>query len=195
MVDNEAAFSGGGVEVTGALTLLRSEVADNSARTGSQVDSTGQVLVINSTVSNEGDGGLLTVAAGRLEAWSSSFVVRDGRRALTVGDEDAEGAEVELRNTLVLGDCSGPVVSGGFVATSDPACVTAPEGTDLPGVVDGRVLDLVLRENGARTRTHALLDVPENQLVDGGASSVGTDQRGVRRPQQAADDVGAFELE
>ena len=62
---------------------------------------------------------------------------------------------------------------------------------DQRGVTDPKLGPL--QDNGGPTNTHALLT--GSPAIDRGSTTLATDQRGVPRPQGAADDVGAFELE
>ena len=62
---------------------------------------------------------------------------------------------------------------------------------DQRGVTDPKLGPL--QDNGGLTQTHALLT--GSPAINRGSTTLATDQRGVSRPQGAADDVGAFELE
>jgi Ca2+-binding RTX toxin-like protein len=75
---------------------------------------------------------------------------------------------VELRVALGSGGISGAP------STSDPQLAA-------------------LAANGGATPTHALGDT--SPAINNGSTDLSTDQRGVSRPQGAADDVGSFEFE
>ena len=62
---------------------------------------------------------------------------------------------------------------------------------DQRGVTDPKLGSL--QNNGGLTKTHALLT--GSPAINKGSTTLAADQRGVSRPQGAADDVGAFELE
>jgi hypothetical protein len=62
---------------------------------------------------------------------------------------------------------------------------------DQRGVTDPKLGSL--QANGGPTKTHALLT--GSPAINKGSTTLATDQRGVSRPQGAADDVGAFELQ
>jgi hypothetical protein len=75
-----------------------------------------------------------------------------------------------------------------------------PSGSDISATSDGTapaalssILDTTLQDNGGDTQTHAL--VAGSPAIDAVQDGPSTDQRGVSRPQGAAFDIGAFELE
>ncbi len=89
------------------------------------------------------------------------------------------------------GDCAGPMTSQGYNLDSDGSCGFYATG-DLTG---NPLLDL-LQLNGGPTETVALLaGSPAIDHIPAGICTVGIDQRGVLRPQGAACDIGAFEVE
>jgi hypothetical protein len=100
----------------------------------------------------------------------------------------------------IIGSCVNPA---GAVAPSSGGNVESPGNTCLfnhqTDQVNVSALDLgldVLADNGGATETHALL--PGSAAIDAGTPDCpppATDQRGVARPQGAACDIGAFELE
>jgi hypothetical protein len=77
-----------------------------------------------------------------------------------------------------------------------------PSGSDIvPSQALAAILDTTLADNGGpstgsgpATLTHALV-AGSPALDAAGDSGLATDQRGITRPQGAADDIGAFELE
>jgi hypothetical protein len=70
-----------------------------------------------------------------------------------------------------------------------------PSGSDIvPSQALAAILDTTLADNGGDTLTHALV-AGSPALDAAGDSGLATDQRGITRPQGAADDIGAFELE
>jgi hypothetical protein len=103
-----------------------------------------------------------------------------------------------LLNTIVAKqlagpDCAGTLTSNGFNLASDNTCqLTQP--SDKPNV--SNPLLGPLQNNGGPTQTHALLpSSPAIDAVTSGCPPPATDQRGVARPQGAACDIGAYELE
>ena len=119
-------------------------------------------------------------------------------------------SQVEMRNSLIAGNKApaGPDILGALTSqgynliqnTQDTTFVPNPaHGTDLLQVASSALwIDPQLRENNGSTQTHALL--PESVAVDRIPLSacrimdISTDQRGVRRPQGVACDIGAYEL-
>jgi CSLREA domain-containing protein len=167
--------------------------------------------------------GLQPVILRQQDVIASSIVVTDLNGSI-VYDEGLDyrvtqiggGAETELMRTptsniadgeLVLVDyayeligdngtttsnCNRPLDSLGYNLTDDDSC-----GFTAPG--DLIVADTMLgplANNGGPTETHALL--AGSPAIDAGrpdCTPPDTDQRGVVRPQGAACDIGAFELE
>jgi hypothetical protein len=109
------------------------------------------------------------------------------------------GEPVIVENSII-GSC---VHLTNVVAPSGGGNVESPGDTclfdDPTDQVNVSALDLgldVLADNGGATKTHALL--PGSAAIDAGTPDCpppSTDQRGVTRPQGAACDIGAFELE
>jgi hypothetical protein len=116
-------------------------------------------------------------------------------------------ATATLTNTIVDGECDGPVTSNGYnIESPGNTCGFDPDGTDLVEVPD---LNLgPLQNNGGPTMTHALLTdpvvsvaidaIPVNNCVDADGQPLVTDQRGEERPvailgAEPRCDVGAFE--
>ncbi len=108
-----------------------------------------------------------------------------------------------IKNSILAGngtdDCYFQTISGGATINDlGYNLVQADNQLNPCGFVGGVNNNLVtvpfllpLADNGGSTQTHALeLDSP---AIDAGDTSLPTDQRGVARPQGAADDIGAFE--
>ena len=97
----------------------------------------------------------------------------------------------------------GPLTSQGYNLIQNTQDTTfAPNqahGTDLLQVASSALkIDPLLKDNNGPTQTHALLPgsvaidrIPPN---DCRIKDISTDQRGVRRPQGVACDIGAYEL-
>jgi len=118
-----------------------------------------------------------------------------------------------MRNSLVARnlaskgpDVAGALISGGYNLVSESSgfiviASNVPPNTDLIGQITLNLLvDPQLRENGGSGQppwTHALL--PGSPAIDRiplafcHANGISTDQRGVKRPQGAACDIGAYE--
>ncbi len=119
-------------------------------------------------------------------------------------------SQLMMRNSLVAGNKApaGPDILGSLTSqgynliqnTQDTTFATnQAHGTDLLQVAPSALgIDPLLRDNNGSTQTHALLpgSVAINRipLNDCRIKDISTDQRGVRRPQGVACDIGAYEL-
>jgi Ca2+-binding RTX toxin-like protein len=65
-------------------------------------------------------------------------------------------------------------------------------GYITPSVGLNQILETTLANNGGPTQTLAL--VADSPAINAGDTTLTTDQRGIARPQGAADDIGAFEF-
>ncbi len=114
-----------------------------------------------------------------------------------------------MKNSLVAGnkagtgpDIGGPITTGGYnlvqnlsgVQFNDPS---NKHRTDLPGNrYPSLHLDTQPRNNGGATPTIALLrGSPAIDAIPPASCDVSTDQRGVKRPQHNACDIGAYEYQ
>jgi hypothetical protein len=112
------------------------------------------------------------------------------------GIHNDTGGTATLKNTIIAnsvsgGECAGSLVSLGNNLDSANTC-----GLGVAGDLSNTNPKLgPLQDNGGPTLTHALLE--GSPAIDAGDDSAApaTDQRGVSRPQGAASDIGAFELE
>jgi CSLREA domain-containing protein len=132
---------------------------------------------------------------------------------------DAAPVVTQVKGSLVWGNTSGTSTPDDVAAYLDPNGYTSlghnligAAGTivnfaedfgaegDLTGVTDATLVKLgPLTDNGGPTRTHALaagsLAINAGTCTDQVEATVGTDQRGVFRPQGTACDIGAYESE
>ena len=189
---------GGGIFNAGTLTLSNSTVSGNTANYGGGIFNagTGTLTLTNSTVSgntatNESGGGGIR-NANTLTVTNSTL---SGNSAPS-GGGIYDGATATLKNTIVAdspsgGNCGGGITDGGHNLDSGTSCGFATANNSLSGV-DPMLGPLA--DNGGPTWTHALL--AGSPAIDKGDSfGATTDQRGVSRPQGAASDIGAFEVE
>jgi hypothetical protein len=109
---------------------------------------------------------------------------------------------VSLKNTIVAnspsgGNCVGTITNGGYNLDSDGSCGFGTTNHSLSGTMDNPLNPQLgpLANNGGPTKTHALL--AGSPAINKGVAVAGitTDQRGVARPQGAAPDIGAFEVD
>jgi parallel beta helix pectate lyase-like protein len=215
---NRTDGSGGGIynAPTGTLTLISSTVSGNLADAGGGISNDGGTLtLINSTISDNmaqrPGGGILNGGANSQTKLIFCTVYGNTSR------EDGGGiwngnpsSQLVMRNSLVGGnksptgpDILGLLTSQGYNLIQNTQDTTfAPNrehGTDLLQVAPKSLgIDPLLRDNDGPTQTHALLSgsaaidrIPPN---DCRIKVISTDQRGVRRPQGMACDIGAYEL-
>jgi hypothetical protein len=201
---NHAFTFGGGVYTTeqGTVIVTDSTFSDNSARSGGGIyNENSSTTVTNSTFSGnsafDDGGGIFNNFRGTLTVTNSTF---SGNSAENFGGGIfSAGGTATLKNTIVAnstsgGDCDGATDSG-YNLIEDGSCLTA--GTTS---ISGDPNLGPLADNGGPTQTHALLAgssavdaIPDG--TNGCATDITQDQRGVRRPQGSACDLGAFELD
>jgi hypothetical protein len=140
-------------------------------------------------------GGILNGVSGMVTLTNSTL---SGNSATVDGGGIWNAATLTLTSSIVAnspsgGDCNGATpTSGGHNLDSDGTCVTSG-GTDQPA---SDPLLGPLADNGGPTLTH-LPQIGSPVIDTGGAAPcpTATDQRGVARPQRAACDIGAVEVE
>jgi len=211
--DNTAAVLGGGILVMdGTVTLINSTVSGNTATSngtgttgsgGGVFVARGTVTLINSTVSgNTADegGGILGGTVTLINSTIARNTADEGSALLLLG------GDVKVRNTLIDGECSRVVISGGYNIESPGDTCGFDETKGDKFDVSAMELDLGrLADNGGPTATHGLLlgsvaidQIPAEDCVDAEGAPLTTDQRGEERPvailgPEPKCDVGAFE--
>jgi len=206
--DNFAFGNGAGVFNTAELTIMDSVIAYNeSLADGGGIASSGTLLLNNSTVSTNT---VISEAAAILN--TGTFTITSSTVAANLGmdidqntfdtsDIENDGGTLTVTSSVIDGDCLGQLTSGGYNIESPGETCGFAEPTDQFNVGTVELGLEPLEDNGGGTLTHALLlaseavDVIPEGACDGDGNNLGTDQRGVTRPQGAACDVGAFELE
>jgi hypothetical protein len=213
-----APFVGGGCAMLnmGTLRLIHSTLSDNFAGNGGAiVNGRGAwLLMLNSTVS----GNEVLNTGGGIAGESGISIIGatvTGNRANSDGDGIGDGGGIAITGKAALGNS---IVAGNFTGTaladSDVLGTLSPASsfnligvdTGLNGVADGTNgnhvgtaaapldpgLDLLM-DNGGPTETHAL--AAGSGAIDAGAPDCKPplDQRGARRPQGTACDIGAYE--
>jgi hypothetical protein len=210
-VVGNSANVGGGIMVTGALSMARSTVSGNVATTGQgggiAITNGDAAAVTNSTVSGNraetirtGLGGGI-ISAGTLTL--DSVTVANNRASSGGGIYQNPAGQVAtaatLRDTLVAGNTGGDCAGNAAVIAAwagnhnldqdqNGNCGFSAAG-DKPGV---NPLLGALTNNGGPTNTHAL--AANSPAINAGdpANCQTTDQRAVARPAGACD-IGAFE--
>jgi predicted outer membrane repeat protein len=171
--------------------------------------------LVNDTISgnsSDGDGGGIYASDGIVGLYNVTIAgnVANADKIGTGGGAGIYnlGASVTLNNSVLSGnnhlnegspfislaDCAGTLASSGNNIVTAPSCTINGSHSAGPAKLGP------LQDNGGATLTHALL--PGSLALDAGGTCfddlgapLGADQRGVPRPQGAACDLGAFELE
>jgi hypothetical protein len=170
------------------FTLIKdSTIAQNTA----DLAAPGIALAYAGGIANNGILTILnsTIAGNR---FATGVVPLGGENLTNLVTSSAPTNQVRLLNTIVadataLGNCGGPIGSGGHNLDSDGTC-----GFGVPS--DRIGVDPVLgplANNGGPTDTRALLE--GSPAIDAGGACSATDQRGVARPAGGGCDIGAFE--
>ena len=211
-----AADSGGAVRNTGTLLVDSCTLNGNTARVGGALYSEGDpnggaMTVRNSTLSgNEAGeaGGAIYAAIGLTRIESSTIAgnsapTDSGAGLATPGDMFTP-VNVVVQNSIISGNSGTDVdylfgnrdsdnvqSEGNNLIGAGNATGFFYEGGDVSGNSDPGLAPL--GENGGPTQTRALLS--GSPAFNTGNTALSVDQRGLRRPQGAGDDKGAFELE
>ena len=219
VISNTAETRGGGLaSQSGTVEINDSTIAYNISGTPTQpgngagiYNENGPMTIRNSTISgNESDGlsGLGGGITNDNDLTLESVTIADNY-ALSGGGiyfKTVAPRILTIKNTILAtngtDDCHFETISGGATfndlghnlilqdSTSKPCGIDDANNNPNNNIVADPQL-LPLADNGGPTLTHAFrLD---SQAIDAGDSSLSTDQRGVARPQGAADDIGAFE--
>jgi hypothetical protein len=228
IVDNRTTHSeGGGIhnDQSGTLTLRNSTVAGNSpqmdgnASVGGGISNDGEMIIVNSTISeneatSEGNSGAGILNCGRLSLVNSTISGNRsefGEDAIEVEWTYASRPEpqMEISGTLIGGKCtykgSATFVSHGHNIESPGNTCGFDQETDQGNVTEEQLNLGELAANGGPTMTHKPGD---GDFGDGSVAidqipaedcEVDKDQRGLPRPAGTTDpkrcDVGAFEVQ
>ena len=199
---NTAGTDFGGIHAATALTLTNSTVSGNTAGLGfGGVFAGGALTMTNSTVSGNSAGNGRGGGIGAVGAVTLTNSTIYGNNAAfsgggVYGDNSWLGFSLTTSNSIIAnntgGDCfktGGTFTSNGYNIDSDNTCnLVAPGDLLYTDPILGP-----LANNGGPTMTRALL--PGSPAIDAGTCVIGTDQRGIARPQGAICDIGAYEAE
>ncbi len=199
------------------VTVTNSTITGNSGSLGGGIYNAGSLTVADSTItSNYASSGITSGGAGGIyndsrDALGLYFVgTVTLNRSLVSGNssyrDDYYTGVDEVYNRNNIG-ATGTITADefnvfGHSGESNAGAFTnfTPGAGDFNATTDGAptaltgILDTTLADNGGPTETHAL--VAGSPAIDfAGACGLSADQRGVARPQGAACDAGAFELE
>jgi len=170
----------GGIHNFGKLTVNNTTISGNLVRFrgGAIINLNGEALIQNSTIfNNTGSAG-----AGGILSMGNTRVVNS-----IVAGNKVNGNQISV-------DCEGSFISQGYnLIGNNASCIGFGSNGDLVGTsiqpIDPRLGQL--SNNGGFTLTHALLS--NSPAKDSGNRCGAIDQRGSRRPQGSACDIGAFE--
>jgi uncharacterized repeat protein (TIGR01451 family) len=212
---NSAELAGGGIYVgwDATLTLSNTTLSGNHAVKwgGGLRLNTGVATIANSTISGNwaASGGGILAALDTTVDLTQVTITDNTANAAEGGDDQGGGLysseTVTATNTIIAGnhdlsgtdtdDCAleGTYTSGGHnlvgTGTGCPTTGTGDQASADPGLGP-------LADNGGETQTHALLAAsPAIEAVPVVSCTLTTDQRDVSRPQGAACDSGAYELD
>src|SRR5437868_4561070 len=199
LADNTADNYGGAIDssdesdASKSLTVTASTLSDNSASLdGGAILSEMKLTLTNVTIS--GNSG-----PEALSHYERAITLTNVTIAQTTGAglRMHASATLTMRNTLLAsnaaGNCGGPIISSGFNLSDDASCNSY---LNQPGDQNGKSAQLgPLANNGGATQTH--LPQPGSPAIDNGTGTGAptNDQRGIHRPQGAATDIGAVEIQ
>ena len=185
---------GGGIDSSTAITIQNSTVAGNTTGgVGRQgIPSGGQSVTGSPGVPGPG-GGLNQAAAGA--TLTQDTIAGNVATGVGGGLNAAGGAVIAASNSViasnhgagVVANCSGPVAPGANdIVFGDNTCGVLQSGDPRLGP---------LAANGGPTQTMALLAGSSAiNVVSANNCPLGTDERGVARPQGSGCDAGAYEV-
>jgi hypothetical protein len=185
---------GGGILSEGILKVLNCTLAGNIAQGGGPAEG-------DKSYPGDAYGGALFIGDGAASLLNTTIAdnstqVTEYAKAFGASIARAIGSgTVSLVNTILSCSPSQTNVSGVLLDGGHNVCSDASAAFTLASSYDNTDAKLApLTNNGGPAPTMALL--PNSPAIDAGdvSSCLPTDQRGVRRPQGLACDIGAFEL-
>lgn len=217
--ENSAAFGGGIYSQGAGLTIVNSTISNNTANLGAGLFSKATpTSITNTTVSGNtaavAGGGYGIQDAAIVTVANSTFSGNSANNGNGMGGGGiflaASATNVLLYNTIVVNSLNGQDIAG-----ISPSALSANNivgdgtgglnpSTNILNVDSSTVIDLVLRDNGGPTMTHALAensiarDAGDNSLaVDANGDPLTTDQRSgsYARIAYGTVDIGAVEYE
>ena len=147
------------------------------------------LTIINSTFSNNSSG-------NRGGGFITNVNVTLVSSTVTENTSERAGGVFFFNNNNTSVTYQNSIVAGNFSADSDPND-NAPARLSGSNILDGDPLLGPLADNGGPTQTHAIL--PGSPAINAGSNALAiaiplaTDQRGNRRIEAGAIDIGAFE--
>lgn len=208
-VSNNSAKYGGGLcdDLSGNFNITGSTISGNIANGadphgsfqglgGGIIHFSGNEVIADSTISGNTSidqaGALWMYGRQKLEVTLTNATVADNSSGIDGNDTSG----VKVINTILANktlNCAGTIVTGNYNLSSDDSCASSLSGSHDMNSTDPKLGPLA--SNGGPTQTQALLaGSPAIDTIPAqGANCPATDQRGVKRPQGSACDIGAFE--
>jgi CSLREA domain-containing protein len=195
---------GGGIRNYATLTIVGSTLFENESTSyGGGIYNSGTLDIINSTFTgnnsvNNSGGGIFNTS-GNLSVSHSTFA-HNSAKLMGGGIYNYTNGNLSFANTIITHstphDCYN-VTPANILINSHNLVVNnadSPYGCGIPYMTANPEIN-TLGNYGGPTKTHAL--DPSSPAIDAADPAYCTlnDQRGVRRPQGFACDIGAFELE
>ncbi len=184
---NAAVFGGGIANCNGPsciLTVQNSTISGNSAGTaGGAIYAVGTVTIDSSTLVNNTNGTL-----------GGALVMVSNTSTITVRNSILANSAGGAADCNINSGAGGPptFTDGGHNLVETPGnCAASLTG---PGTILNQDPALgALADNGGPTQTH----LPQfgSPVINAGDTTLTVDQRGIARPQGAADDIGAVEVD
>jgi parallel beta-helix repeat protein len=206
---NTANYGGGIYNFNGSLTLFNSTVSGNTAKGGGGgIYNYGGLTLMNSTLSGNttsGNGGGIALFDNQATITFCTIYGNTAHEGGGVSIAHNKRSHMEMRNSIVAGnraimgpDISGTLISDGYnlIQHGSDAMITngGTASSDLTGISP---IVGPLQNNSGSTKTHALL--PDSPAIDKiprnvcNLNAISSDQRGTKRPQGSACDIGAYE--
>lgn len=185
-------FNGG---VNSKITIENSTLSQNSSQggTGGFGNYWGVARLINVTISENDNGGVIQYGGGRTYITNTS-IISNSHDSNDISLNVSQG-EAFLTNTIIAGEtsvnnCLGFINSAGNNLESGNSCGFSSTGD----ITNTNPFVGPLQWNGGDTQTHALR--PGSPAIDAGNDSAcpSIDQRGVTRPSGLHCDIGAYEF-
>ncbi len=207
-IQNGRGTYGGGIYNLGTLTMQRCTLTRNNATSlggalytgGSGLSPAPRALLVNCTVANN-TGAVPGILAdlGRLDMLHVTISSNNAGccSALSISG----GATVTMTNTIVAGNSPADISSGNVHPDSRYNLIGTGGSGGLVDGVNGNRVGVAnprlgpLTNNGGPTLTMTLQIYSQARDNGLGGTAAAMDQRGVSRPQGAAPDIGAFELQ
>jgi len=182
---------------------------EGNGETGIAIGNNEGGSLVNSTVSGNGINGLRAQFTTNAFVVTNSTIANNGRDGIAGLGFTFNGfplrPEILVRNSIIADNARSDVTtpaldaqaevpqSDGFNVVSDNSAAVNFTGPSDLNNTDPMLQPIALNAPGT-TRTHAL--APASPAIDNASAGFapGTDQRGIVRPQGAADDSGAFEF-